>query len=360
MKILFIGPLPPPMTGHSLAVKVMLDGLEKEHQLEVVNLSKKELTHGANSLGRIVEIFKILKEVWHKKNNVDAIYLTISESVAGNLKDLLIYLICSGNLNKMIIHLHGGSLKKHIFDRFPLLYKINRFFIKKLGAVIVLGNSHVEIFKEIIAPEKIFIVPNFAEEYVFLHKEQIAHKFSSLEPLRILFLSNLIDGKGYEELLGAFQELTQDQRQRVRIDFAGAFESDEQKNAFLKKASAPEIKYHGIVGAADKKELLSTAHVFCLPTSLFEGQPISILEAYAAGCVVMTTDRGGIPDIFTGGVNGYQIAPQSSNSIKMAIEEILDDGSGLLAISLLNRSIAENKYRTAIYNSSLKKIIEGV
>ena len=74
MKILFIGPLPEPATGHSLACKIFLEELIKDHQVEVVNLSKTGFKEGIY-FKRIIEVVKILQEVWRKKRNTDIIYL---------------------------------------------------------------------------------------------------------------------------------------------------------------------------------------------------------------------------------------------------------------------------------------------
>ena len=58
------------------------------------------------------------------------------------------------------------------------------------------------------------------------------------------------------------------------------------------------VTYHGIVKGKKKKELLLNNYIFCLPTYYpLEGHPISILEAMANGCVIFTTDHGGIRDI---------------------------------------------------------------
>lgn len=67
MKILFISPLPPPVTGQSLAAKVLLDALVKHHRVEVVDFKKDVFIQGIYSVNRIVQILKILTEIWHKK-----------------------------------------------------------------------------------------------------------------------------------------------------------------------------------------------------------------------------------------------------------------------------------------------------
>jgi len=358
LKILFIAPLPPPITGQSLASQVFLDSISDAHDVTVVNFSKKGFKEGATSLGRFWDIFKVLSSILKKKSGSDIIYLTISESLAGNFKDLLTYLICFRHLPRFFIHLHGGSIGKLLLDRNPILRRLNAYFIGRMGGVIILGKSHMCIFKGMIDFDRIHIVPNFAEDIYFCAEGEIISKYNSGGPLRILYLGNLIEGKGYKELLAAFEMFEKSERSDIKIDFAGAFESDGEKKAFLDRIHKfPEIVYHDVVRGEIKKKLLQEAHVFCLPTGFSEGQPISILEAYASGCTVISTMMGGIVDIFTDQVHGFTIKEKSAVSVKIALQKILMNRSYLLKIGINNRREAWAKYRTQTFNQSLQKII---
>ena len=262
----------------------------------------------------------------------------------------------------MIIHLHGGGIRKLIFDRYRIFYHLNKFFLKRIGGAVVLGKSLKSIFESMVPQDKIYVVPNFAEDYLLLDKKKIKKKFLKINPLRILFLSNLIPGKGYEELIDAYVTLKDDLKKNIRIDFAGGFESENDKKKFLDNIKdTVSLHYHGIVSDGKKKDLFSNSHLFCLPTYYYyEGQPISILEAYASGSVVITTDHGGISDIFKNGVNGFEVRKKSVASIKRKIEQILKKPEQLLPIALSNREIVYDKYRTSTYCSSLRKIFENI
>jgi glycosyltransferase involved in cell wall biosynthesis len=359
MKILFIAPLPPPVTGHSIVSRVLLDELEHSHHAEVIDLSKESFKEGVDGFKRILQICKVLRDVFVKKKGVNVIYITIAESLAGNIKDLFIYLICFNKLSKLFIHLHGGTIKRQLWDRNAFLYTINKFFIRRMGGAIISGNSHLPIFANILPAEKIHIVPNFAQDYLFVNEKDISEKFSG-NTLKILYMSNLIPKKGYSDLAHAFFAMPEDLKRRVRVDFAGAFESEEAKEAFLNKIRGEErITYHGIVGGDEKRSLFSAAHIFCLPTSYFEGQPISILEAYASGCVVMTTGQSGIYDIFEHEENGIEIIPHSPESIVNAVSKIVDDNDRMEKIAQHNLKIAIAKYRTHIYQTAIRKMLES-
>src|SRR4051794_36550273 len=100
--------MPPPVTGHSLASKTLVDALRGVHETAVVDLSIGSLHDGAVTVQRVREVGRVLLAVWRRRRWADVVYLTISESRAGNLKDLCIYLMCAGHLNRVFVHLHGG------------------------------------------------------------------------------------------------------------------------------------------------------------------------------------------------------------------------------------------------------------
>ena len=66
-RVLFIGPLPEPITGQSLACQVFLDELEALH-VEVVDLAKREFANGLSSLSRIGGVLRILGHVWRQRD----------------------------------------------------------------------------------------------------------------------------------------------------------------------------------------------------------------------------------------------------------------------------------------------------
>ena len=157
MKILFIAPLPPPVAGHSLAAKVFFDHLSLKHNVSPIDFNKESFVDGFSSFNRVFEVLSILKKIWREKQDSNIIYITISESFAGNLKDIFIYLICFRKLPKMYIHLHGGSIKRLLWDKYPIVHAINKYFLKRVNGVIISGNSHLVVFKDLVLPEKIHI-----------------------------------------------------------------------------------------------------------------------------------------------------------------------------------------------------------
>jgi len=362
MTVLFIAPLPPPTHGQSLASDVFYRRLRERSEVRVVNMAKPAARHLWDRMGRVPTVLTFLLRIARKSRNVDAVYLTISESLLGNIKDLCIYLVCFRSLDKTFIHLLGGAGMKRILERRGMQYRLNRFFVSRLRGVIVEGRTQAATFATLTTPDRIHVVPNFAEDHLFVGEAEIRQKFSDPARLNVLFLSNLLSGKGHQELLDAFLSLSKDMQERVRIVFVGGFESAKRRKDFLARLEGHSgLAYGGeFVGGSEKKALYGRSQVFCLPTYYpYEGQPISILEAYATGCVVVTTEHSGIPDVFRDRVNGFAVERRSSESIRKILEEMLRDGRGLVDIAVANRNVAYETYRTEIYQSSMMTIVMG-
>jgi glycosyltransferase involved in cell wall biosynthesis len=358
MKILFIAPLPPPVNGQSKAGQVFLKSLN-EHIVNTINLSKSDLRNGVSSFRRIIEVIGILTKVWLKRRKNDAIYFSLSESFAGNLKDLLIYLICYKSNHKIIVHMLGGVGMKKILESGSIFSKINIFFLKRIGGIIVEGKQNYLVFSKFVSEGKIHIVPNFADDYLFVENADIIKKFLPQKPLNLLFLSNLIYGKGFQELAEAYTLLESKYQEKINFTFVGGFRDDKVKDKFMAFIEPyKNIKYLGaFIDGEAKKQLYQQTQLFCLPTYYpFEGQPISILEAYASGIVVITTNHSGIPYVFKDKINGFQVEKKSEESIKEVLEYIIDNPEVLLKIALNNNTEASEKYRVAVYQKNIIKI----
>jgi glycosyltransferase involved in cell wall biosynthesis len=359
MKVLFLAPLPPPVTGHSLAALAVRDDLARRHDVNVIDIGKGSQHDGRVSWRRLREVGRILSQIRRGQREADAIYLTTSESVAGNLKDLVIYALCATRLDRLIIHVHGGSLGRRLLDRFRLLRAANALAFRRLAGVIITGNSHRPTFDGILEDERIHVVHNFAHDALFAEPAAIRSKFACTSPLHVVYVSAMSEMKGYDVLADGYLALPPAVQAQIVVDFAGEFETAEGRSRFEAKiAATPGLRFHGLVQGDAKVRLFAGAHVFCLPTAFFEGQPISILEAYAAGCVVLATPQRGILDIFTPGVHGREIQPRSPESVRDALLALLETRESLLPIALANRQGAE-QFRITRFNSAVRAIVES-
>jgi glycosyltransferase involved in cell wall biosynthesis len=362
-RILFVGPVSPPVTGQSLACDVLLEALKPLYDIELINLAHEKFDNSRVRLGHVLSVLSKVRRVRLGARQADVIYYTGAESVGGNLKDVLVYIACIGKLKNMVMHLHGGAGMRRLMRGPTGFFRtINRPFLSRLGAVIVLGDRHRDVFLDFVPEDRLKTVANFSEAAFFATPAAIDAKFSDCQPVRMLFLSNMLWGKGHIEIVEAYARLASADRDRVVIDFAGRFDSDTDQASFLASIAAyPNLNYQGVVGGDKKRGLLAGAHIFLMPTYYpYEGQPICILEAFASGCAVVTTNHSGIFDTFTDGMNGIAVEKQSASSLVSAFERILADPMAMLPIARGNLNHARANFTTERYSRELLDIIADV
>lgn len=363
VRILFIAPIPPPINGQSLASGVLLEHLEKSGQFEIllVDTAKPRARNVGEKIGRAFKVLHFLYKAFVFGLRADLVYITISETRMGNLKDLLTYVLLWRKLSSTVIHLHGGAGFRVIMsDPNTIGYRINAFFLRRLKHVVVLSAYHMTPFQGLVPSSRISVVENFALKEIFIGREAIKAKFSDRDTLRICFISNLIPGKGFLELLEGFLMLSVSERAGFQLTFAGEFSDKEAKDSFLARINGHDnISYVGVVRGEEKKKLFWNSHIFALPTYYpYEGQPISILEAYASGNVVITTPHSGIPDIFVDKENGYQVQMQSALAVCEALRSISRaPKDSLCAIAKHNSNFAKSNFTVESYLSKLENLL---
>lgn len=73
---------------------------------------------------------------------------------------------------------------------------------------------------------------------------------------------------------------------------------------------------------SDVRDLLAESDAFCLP-SIWEGMPVTLLEALAAGCIPICSPVGGIPEVITNGVNGFLSTDSSEEEYYKALKSFV-------------------------------------
>lgn len=96
---------------------------------------------------------------------------------------------------------------------------------------------------------------------------------------------------------------------------------------------------------ARMSELLVDIDCVVLPSYYPEGTPRSLLEAAAAGKVIITTDTPGCRDVVVEGINGYLVPPRDTEALKVAMEKVINLSDEKLAeMQASSRKLAEEKF----------------
>ena len=84
---------------------------------------------------------------------------------------------------------------------------------------------------------------------------------------------------------------------------------------------ASQVRFLGIVTHADLPDLLAASDAVVLP-SYWEGLPVALIEALAAGKPIVATRVGGNPELVVDGENGWLVAPGDVPALAAALTDL--------------------------------------
>jgi len=148
--------------------------------------------------------------------------------------------------------------------------------------------------------------------------------------IHVGFIGRLIPVKGLDTLLGA-AAIMKKKNHDVVFDIYGEEIYDDKikgrytdhiRRRITELGLENTVKLHGFV--FPQQRIYSAIDIFLLPTHhKSESCPMTILESWAAGIPVITTNAGGIPDIVKDRENGFMIPMQNPAATADAIEYII-------------------------------------
>ena len=358
-KLLLIGPLPPPITGISLANKIVKNSFPKFYEdinIIFINTSNPVFKEkvGKFSFKKIFLYMKQYREIY-KIFKVDKVYITPGQTFWGVLKYSPYFFVAKFFQKEIIIHSHGNYLHQEYKNLKGIKKKILKKILSLADKGIVLSPSLRKNLEPFLPNEKIFEVYNFVEDYIY-EKSNL----KEFKELKIIYLSNLMEEKG---ILDLFESLKILKESHIEFSAKIAGHVDNWLERKVKKYLndlAPEVKFLGVVDGKKKKKLLDWGNIFVFPTYYHrEAQPISILESMATGNIILTTKHGGIPDIFKEGINGFYIEKKNPKSIVEKLMFIQKNPELCKKISQNNILEAKSKYREEIFIKNLKKVFDS-
>ncbi|MBL0340955.1 MAG: glycosyltransferase family 4 protein [Bacteroidetes bacterium] len=304
--VLFLGKLPPPYIGPSVACEIIINSKLKEDfnlihvdlsdPRDINTLAKLDFTNFYLAFKQYAQLF------WYCiKYKPDLVYVPAGQTNVGYVRDAGYILIAKLFGIKVLTHLRGGYFLNWYNESGKVMKSFIRFVHKKVDGQIVLGNNLRKLFNWIVPDKNIYVIPNGGNFPVNYSTRQ--H-----EKTTVLFLGNFVKSKGVLEALYAAPAVYAANKD-VNFAFAGEWRDEEAKKAFEEFLSIhPDLPIinHGPVKGQKKFDILNEADIFIFPTYYRnEGHPWVIVEAMAAGLPVISTDHAAISESVYDGINGF-------------------------------------------------------
>lgn len=334
-RLLVAGPLPPPLHGVSAYTRELLarglgegwciEHLDTSDHRDAANLGRWESGNLALGLGHLAELASRCA-----RRPPDAFYLPLSQSVPGTWRDGSFILAAQAHGVPVVVHLHGGYFRT-LFESEadPALRALLSAALGRVRAAVVLGAKLRSAFAGLVPEERIHVVPNGVPDP---DAHALRDPARTPEPGggRLLFLSTLSEAKGIAALVEAVGLLSE-RRPALSLTAAGAFPDEAARGKLLARVDALGLRlrvaFPGELEGEAKARALAEADLFCLPTRYkYEGQPLAILEALAAGLPVIATDHAAIGETVRDGATGRVLPVDATpQALAEAIDTQLED-----------------------------------
>jgi len=221
-----------------------------------------------------------------------------------------------------IITIHGGGMLKWRLKR------IHKLFFKHAKGIIAVS----EIIKkeyEKRSGRKIKVIPPllpFVETKI--SKDDLKNKYGlNNDDVVILTLGSIKEIKGSDILLEAFLNLGKDyiKENNLKLVFVGGgVMRDELEEKIDEYNFSQYVKFFGFVPREKVSEMYKLADIYVIP-SLFEGKPISLLEAMFNGLPIIGSNVNGINNLISDNKNGLLFERESIDDLKNKIIELVND-----------------------------------
>jgi glycosyltransferase involved in cell wall biosynthesis len=164
----------------------------------------------------------------------------------------------------------------------------------------------------------------------------------------VLYVGRLSPEKGVELLVEAWRELGDGPLELVVV-------GDGPLRERLARRPAARLRLAGQLPAAEVRRQMLAARALVLPSVWYEGQPMAVLEALAAGLPVLGSGIGGVPELLAPLGRNWLAAPGEVASWVAALRALADPERVEVA-SARARMLYERSFSTA----TAARALEGV
>lgn len=169
--------------------------------------------------------------------------------------------------------------------------------------------------------------------------------------LRVLFVGRLSPEKGVPVLIEALERWAASpdfpRALPVKICLVGDGPSRDEVHRRLESLAGEfEVTTPGALPHDQVLDWFLWADVFCLP-SFNEGLPVVLMEALAAGLVVVTTRIAGVPELVVDSATGFLVPPGRSDAISAALQDIARQWPAIAKLGVAGREAVLEKHRAS-------------
>ena len=276
-----------------------------------------------NSINPLLEIFSIfdLINIFLTIKPEMAHHFTIKACLYGTIAGRIVGLKKIFNAITGLGHVFLAKNTNAFIYKIVMVFIYRKVFNHKSSNLIFQNLEDRKFFQslKIITKNKSFLIRGSGVDVNYYKRKKEIKKIDLKKTIKIFFPSRIMKEKGIIELLEACQSLIDD---NVKLYLYIPSDLSFHNRSFLSKKQIDKLKNKSwikLLGqVSDLKPIYENSDIVILP-SWREGLSMSLLEASAMECSIITTNVPGCNDVVKHGESGLIVPPNDPVSIKLAI-----------------------------------------
>lgn len=315
IKVLIVAPAPPLIGGQTVQARKLIEKFRSEPGIEAallpINPSFLPLLQRIKYLRTILTSFRFVIGLLATIPRYDVVHIFSASYFSFLLAPFPSLLAAKLFGKKTILNYRSGEAEDHL-SRWRSALPI----IKRFDRVVVPSGYLVEVFAKF----------GIVAESVFNFVDKDKYQFRERHPLRPIFLSNRNFEKLYNVglVLEAFAKI-REKHLDAKLILAGDGEEKGSLRTRAEELGLENVEFVGRISPEAMPRLLNRADIY-LSSPNIDNMPNSIIEAFAAGLPVVSTNAGGIPYICDDGRTALLVETGDAEGIAAKALRLLEDG----------------------------------
>lgn len=245
----------------------------------------------------------------------DVVHINTAFEPRAIVRDLV--LAKSAGNRPLLLHVHGG---RFVMQDFPnkIIATLADHLLRSAARVVTLSEVEAENILRRTPGLRVVVLPNAVPAARFAATDR------EWGEKTIVYLGRMDQAKGLNDMVESCRMLVA-QGFKFRFDCYGSGPDQESFVRGMTDVLGEKFRFGGVVAGDEKIAALHRSDIFLMP-SKFEGLPLSLLEAMAAGCVPVVSNRGAIPSVIDDGRNGFLVEPGDLTQIVGKLKFLLSEG----------------------------------
>jgi glycosyltransferase involved in cell wall biosynthesis len=318
--------------GHSVQARLLLDAWRKDGSVDPWIVPIDPVPPAPlDRLLRIKYVRTIVTQLWYwpllvrELRRADVVHAFAASYASFLLAPLPAVLIARLLGKPVVLNYHSGEASDHLRRSI-----VARFVLRRLVDVNVVQSAFLrDVFRSFDIDAQ--VVPNIVDLRQFTYRPR-----SPLRP-RLLCTRNFEPLYNLSCVLRALAKI-QALYPAATLTLVG---SGSQERMLRQEATAlglENVTFAGRIAPSHVHAYYANADIYVQAPTV-DNMPLSLLEAFASGLPVVSTDVGGVPSMLRHGVDGLLVADNDADALADQIVKLLTDDA-------LARRLAESAHRT--------------